>query len=103
MTWLGTIPGAPWYIGPAYRLPKRPTRRRRTKANFPRMKVRGGRRRARAREQRMWAYTRFYLSIDHSTTAAMFAARMSVDHGNFWQLPDDPFDPAAWRNIGGLA
>lgn len=103
MTTLGTIPGAPWYIGPAYRLPKRPSRRRRTKANFPHMKVRGGRRRARAREHRMWAYTRIYVSLGYNITAAMCAARLIVDHGDFWQLPEDPFDPATWRNIDGLA
>lgn len=70
---------------------------KRTQANFPRMKVRGGRRRARTREQKLLAYaSAYYISIGHTSNSATFLARLAIYQANYWQIPDDPFNPVTW-------
>lgn len=69
-------------------------------ANRPRMKQRGGRRRARAaqraRRQKMLAYCAMFRYLGDTPIVAMLRARLCVDMQDYWRLPDDPYTSEAW-------
>lgn len=69
-------------------------------ADRPRMKQRGGRRRARAqqraRRQKMLAYSEMFRYLGDPLTVALLKARICVDTQEYWQLPDDPYTSEAW-------
>lgn len=69
-------------------------------ADRPRMKQRGGRRRARAqqraRHQKISAYYEMFRYLGYNRIESYYAARLGVDLQDYWRIPDDPFKSELW-------